>query len=220
MSEDSDVIEVDTPIEVTTPVQIQQPDDVPNTIEVVQEEVVEENMAEEKITPVADLMTSTDQVVISNAVTELLAKCRAANDYETPQAFQRLARYIDIMTDSASKGIVTEETGALQQLEMLRAVTQIYTATPGELFRSAYTLFLATIKDNIDGCFSTTMWARFLDNNVMDREQKNMFTRVMNLLVRTCRTDRKMIAKQVDIARTLEGFDENAVSRVTNFYRD
>lgn len=163
--------------------------------------------------------TDTGKNILSQKVIDFLNTCRDNGDHVTPHAFARLEEYILKMTDSPDNEIVSDRAGILQQKELLRSLTQIFTQTPTNVFRRAYGHYLDVVRDHLDGAFHTTMVARFLDHDLMDADAKQTFVKLVNLLIKTCRSDRASVAKQVDISRSLQALGEEAVNRAANFYR-
>ena len=110
--------------------------------------------------------------------------------------------------------------GVVRQYALWRAIKKVLENDPQTEFKGLWTILLAYVKANINGCFAHTHRYRFTERWTKSQSEFNGLNNILNLLVVTCEPEgRKNVNKEVQLKHALgEGLKDTARARVYAYY--
>lgn len=128
-----------------------------------------------------------------------------------------LEKYIAAMKPGVA---ISGKDGALKQYSLWRAIKRILEVDPFVEFKGLWTILLAYVKENVNGCFAHTHRYRFTEHWTKSQAELDGLNNILNLLVIGCEDNARLgIDKEVRLEYTLlNGFKDEARKRVFSYY--
>jgi len=115
---------------------------------------------------------------------------------------------------------INGEQGAAYQYSFWLTLQKIISRMPREEFKSLWSLVLAYFHHHAAGVFHERYVYRFAEYWTQSQKHLTDYQRILNLIKLTADpTTLSKNIKQVDISRTLAGFDEEARQRLAGYYQ-
>lgn len=137
------------------------------------------------------------------------------NDTYNKMFNETISNYLTVMKPGHGH---TEMEGVRAQVEMHKLFKTI-TKLNGVKFFEIYRQLLTVVAQHRQAHFNERYVFRHIDKMKLSNREILMFERFMHLVITTCESSkRSMTIKQIDLAKTMEFFGEEALQRMQEFY--
>lgn len=151
------------------------------------------------------------------AVNEYLDSLQGSDKFEVIHLFERLREYVKGMD---LKNVQNAQTGAAHQHTLFSAIMQLFERVDSQDFRTAFTYVRQVFAHHQKTIFSSDAAMRFVANMDLEASEKDSFTRLLILLMRTTGSDYALAVKSLNLGRCIAGLSEEAQMRVISYFKN